>query len=126
MKNSTFQQMTSVFFVVSVLLFVYKGLVFALLDSYVPLIISLTFVVYILLSRSKSSAAYRVAKKVWAYTILTWCVVRIVLAILITTTLNEGYLLDQINWCNLVLTLFFVATAYLLIAGSKDQQTLDN
>lgn len=126
MKNSTFQQMTSVFFVVSVLLFVYKGLVFALLDSYVPLIMSLTFVAYILLSRSKSNAAFRVAKKVWAYTILTWCIVRIVLAILITTMLNEGYLLDQINWGNLVLTLFLLATAYLLIAGSKYQQTLVN
>lgn len=115
MKNSTLHVIPSLFFVVSLLLFLYKGVEFALLDSYVPLIISVCFASYVLVSKLRSARSFHVAKKVWAYTIISWCVVRIILAILIVTTLNEAYLLDQISWANLALTLFLLMTAYLLL-----------
>lgn len=115
MKNSMLQVIPSLFFVVSLLLFLYKGIAFALLGSYVPLLISVCFASFIMVSKVKSATSFHVAKKIWAYTIISWCVIRIILAILIVTTLNEAYLLDQINWANLALTIFLIMTAYLLL-----------
>lgn len=119
MKSNMDQTISTVLLVITVLLFFYKGLVFAFLDSFVPLIISLIFTGCLILSKLRSDASYRIAKKVWAYILLAWSAIRVILAVLIVTTLNEAYLLDQINLSNLLLTIFLCASAYYLLKANK-------
>lgn len=84
---------------VSFLLFVLKGVDYALLGSYVPLIFISVILTMFYLSFSKSVKAHRRVLKFWALLLIVWASVRIglMLYLYFDSDLTESHLREQFS-----------------------------
>ncbi|MDT7831794.1 hypothetical protein RQM59_05345 [Flavobacteriaceae bacterium S356] len=68
--------------IVSLLFFVRKGIQYALIGSYLPLLLSTFFTILLVYAvRKKAVKSFRVTMKIWSILLIIWALVRLLLAI---------------------------------------------
>lgn len=100
----------------SLLFFWRKGIQYAVIGSYVPLLIILVFTgLFLLLAQRRSSRLF-IALRIWAILLVCWAAARILFAVVNLTVqpFNEYHLSAQFGWMGLLLSLLILGCAIIL------------
>ncbi|MFD2561617.1 hypothetical protein [Aquimarina rubra] len=118
--NNTKQQkrilIYSITLVVSLLLFLFKGIQYAILGSYIPIILSVTivFIFYFLRRRKKP---LNIALKIWAILMITWSVIRLFIGLVdhFGKELMENHLQENLGIFGTLISITFLILGFFLL-----------
>lgn len=111
---------------VSLLFFVIKGIRYALIGSYVPLVFILIVIGLLYWSFSGSVKTHRRVLRFWTILILVWSVVRLGLwgYLKVDTNLTESHLREQFGLVQNLISLGMLIAAILTLKEIKKQRML--
>lgn len=100
----------------SLLYFVYKGLVYFFLGSYIPLLVIALILGLLFYGLKKSPAAFRRTIGFWCVLLLLWSSVRLLLGIVnqFVKPIPEAHVSGQLGITGTILSLAFLVTAVVL------------
>ena len=102
--------------VLSLLYFFYKGVLYAVLGSYVPLISISSILLLFFLSSEKNVKSFNRVTGLWAILIIMWSIVRIVLSLVnqFIKPIPESHVSEQLGIIGLAKSLIFLIGAIYL------------
>ena len=105
----------------SLLFFLWKGVYYAFIGSFVPLAIILIILIVLNWSRAKSAKLYTRALKFWAIVLILWAGFRLLLAIAdaFIEPMNESHIHEQIGVYGSLLSLLALFFGLYLFRYSK-------
>lgn len=94
----------------TLIFFIYKGVLYALIGSFVPLLIILTILALILFSLKKSPKAYKRSVGLWSALIILWSTVRLLLSATneFIKPIPEGHIDGQLGLLSVLLSITFL------------------
>lgn len=101
----------------TLLFFLYKGLTYAFIGSYVPLGFIGAIVIFLLLASRRSKKAFKRMLGIWAILLMVWSVVRLLLILvnLFIKPIPESHVSEQLDVLGgLISVLFLLGAIYLL------------
>lgn len=110
----------------SLLFFLLKGLNYALIESYIPLLFIIAVIVLLYFSFSASNKAHRRVLRFWAIIILIWAVVRIGLWVYlkIDNNLTESHLREQFGLAQNLISVGMLITGIFILKEIKKERIL--
>ena len=105
----------------TVLFFLYKGFIYLILGSYVPLILISFIIILFVLNSSKSKKMFKKTIGFWTILVIIWSLVRILLSIInqFVKPLPESHVSEQLGISDLILSLLFLSGAIYLWLNKK-------
>ncbi|WP_400079739.1 hypothetical protein [Winogradskyella sp. R77965] len=128
MKNTIFDITTekagAKFYLVlgfSLLFFLRKGIQYAFIGSYVPIIIILIVISLLVCSKVKSLKFHKKAIKLWSVLLIIWSIFRILMTIIILflKSINESHIYEQLGVFGFLLSLIIMFIGVYLYRKSK-------
>ncbi|CAD5251372.1 MULTISPECIES: hypothetical protein [unclassified Imperialibacter] len=107
---------------ITLLFFLYKGISYAVIGSYVPVVFIMTIVALFLTGFYRSEKAFMRVLSLWAVLVVLWSFVRLLLSIVnqFVKPIPEGHVHDQLGIAGSLLSLAFLfAGVYLLRNRNK-------
>jgi len=107
---------------ITLLFFLYKGISYAVIGSYVPVVFIMTIVALFLAGFYRSEKAFMRVLSLWAVLVVLWSFVRLLLSIVnqFVKPIPEGHVHDQLGIAGSLLSLAFLfAGVYLLRNRNK-------
>lgn len=94
----------------TLIFFIYKGVLYALIGSFVPLLIILTILTLILFSLKKSARAFKKSIGLWSSLIIIWSTVRLLLSATneFVKPIPEGHIDGQLGLLSVLLSITFL------------------
>lgn len=94
----------------SLLFFLYKGVYYLILGSYVPLVLILAIIALLLISSRKSEKSFKRIVGLWAILTITWALVRLILGLTsqFVKPIPESHVAEQLGIAGAMLSLMFL------------------
>ncbi|MTI22698.1 hypothetical protein E1176_16820 [Fulvivirga sp. RKSG066] len=105
----------------TLLFFLYKGLIYLIIGSYIPLIVIASILMLFVLSSRKSEKAFKNTISFWTILVLIWSVVRLLLSLVnqFVKPVPESHVAEQFGISGLILSLLFLSGAIYLLRNKK-------
>ena len=99
----------TIFLVISLLSFLIKGIQYAVLGSYVPILLSLFALTLLYFNRTKKKTL-NILVKVWALLVIIWSILRLLISILdkYGKELMENHLQENLGTIGLIISVTFL------------------
>ena len=109
----------------SLLLFLAKGIQYAILGSYIPLILALVICAIFYLNQKKKKAL-NILIKIWAFLIIIWSLLRLLIgtADRFGKELMENHLQENLGITGSLISLMFLIIGFYLLGKKRRQQWL--
>ena len=110
----------------SLLLFLAKGIQYAILGSYIPLILALVICAIFYLNRKKKKAL-NILIKIWAFLIIIWSLLRLLIgtADRFGKELMENHLQENLGVTGSLISLMFLIIGFYLLGKKRRQKWLN-
>lgn len=94
----------------TLIFFIYKGVLYALIGSFVPLLVIFTILALILFSLQKSPLAFKRSIGLWSTLIILWSTVRLLLSAAneFVKPIPEGHIDGQLGLLSVLLSITFL------------------
>ncbi|WP_298312300.1 hypothetical protein [uncultured Aquimarina sp.] len=106
----------SIILIASLVLFLLKGIQYAILESYIPISVSVTivFILYFLRRREKS---LNIVIKIWAILMITWSVIRLFIGGVdhFGKELMENHLQENMGVFGILISIIFLIFGFFLL-----------
>lgn len=109
-------------FALSILFFLRKGVQYAIIGSFIPLVFILTMIMLIaLIFISEKKKPIKLISRTWAIIIMIWSIIRILLSIaqLTLKSLNEYHLSNQFGFWGMALSISMLSVSILMMRKIK-------
>lgn len=122
-KSST---LYTVILILSLFLFLIKGFQYAVLGSYIPLVLALVICMLFYLNRKKKKAL-NILIKIWALLIIIWSLLRLLIgtADRFGKELMENHLQENLGVTGSLISLLFLVVGFYLFNKNRRQQWLN-
>lgn len=116
----------TVILVLSLFLFLIKGFQYAVLGSYIPLVLALVICMLFYLNRKKKKAL-NILIKIWALLIIIWSLLRLLIgtADRFGKELMENHLQENLGVTGSLISLLFLVVGFYLFNKKRRQQWLN-
>lgn len=111
--------------ILSLIFFIRKGVQYALLGSFGPLLIVAIFLFLFLTSINHNEKKMFLVSKIWAITLIVWSIIRILISILnyITHTFDEYHLNNQFGIVRICISLIMLLIGVWIFKHSNNKNT---
>lgn len=119
-KSRTFY---TLILLLSLLLFLIKGIQYILLGSYIPIVLALAICILFYVNRKKKKAL-NIIIKVWAYSLISWSLLRLLIgtADRFGKELMENHLQENLGVPGTLISLAFLFGGFYLLGKKRRQQ----
>ena len=103
-------------FGLSLLFFLYKGFIYLIIGSYIPIVLISTIVILIILSSRKSEKSFKRIISIWVTLLVVWSSVRLLFSLInqFLKPIPESHVSEQLGISGLILSLLFLSGAIYL------------
>tara|TARA_R110000868_G_scaffold37111_14_gene131609 strand:+ start:19479 stop:19862 length:384 start_codon:yes stop_codon:yes gene_type:complete len=100
----------------SLIAFLAKGIFYAIIGSYLPIILALAITVSFLLTRDKTKY-HNIIIKIWAISLIIWSILRIVIGVLnhFVKPLTENHLQQQLGIQGMIISIIILVFGIFLL-----------
>jgi len=109
---------------ISMLYFVYKGVTYALIGSYVPLVFIMTVLILFYWSLRSTKKVHRSVIRLWSVLIILWSLVRLTLWIgfNLSSSLRESHMREQFTVSQNTLSILMLIAGFLIFRALKNKR----
>ncbi|MEO1033660.1 MAG: hypothetical protein AAFX55_19910 [Bacteroidota bacterium] len=113
--------------ILSLLFFIRKGIQYALIGSYIPVIVSIIFVVSLILTFNSRKSTFFLVSKIWGIVVIIWAMARVFISVMnnITAVFDEYHLSTQFGILGLLVSAIMVLFGIILVKNSKSEKIKD-
>ncbi|MEM8507890.1 MAG: hypothetical protein AAF717_08670 [Bacteroidota bacterium] len=108
----------------SLLFFLRKGIQYAILGSYIPLLVIALFVVLMSITIRANATLFLYLSRIWAGVLIVWSLIRIGIAVVnyATTTFDEYHLSNQFGMSGILISALMLAIGITMIRNARTRR----
>ncbi|MEM1338544.1 MAG: hypothetical protein AAGF96_12365 [Bacteroidota bacterium] len=108
----------------SLLFFLRKGIQYAILGSYIPLLVIALFVVLMSITIRANATLFLYLSRIWAGVLIVWSLIRIGIAVVnyATTTFDEYHLSNQFGTSGILISALMLAIGITMIRNARTKR----